>query len=79
LGDGAVPVKVKPKRFPLEIIQSHMDSYDGYCVNCQEFTADGCTEPDARKYPCELCGEKAVYGAEEAVIRGFITVSGGDE
>lgn len=38
----------------------------GFCVACG-FEADG-VEPDARKYECEACGEKAVYGAEELVI-----------
>jgi hypothetical protein len=25
-------------------------------------------EPDARKYECEACGEKTVYGAEELLL-----------
>jgi len=35
----------------------------GFCIDCGH-EQDGC-EPDARRYKCELCGEKAVYGAEE--------------
>ena len=38
----------------------------GFCVECGE-DADGC-EPDAREYPCEVCGEEAVYGAEELLL-----------
>lgn len=38
----------------------------GFCTACGE-DADG-VEPDARKYTCEACGEKAVYGAEELLI-----------
>lgn len=38
----------------------------GFCLACGE-DADGC-EPDARQYECELCGEHAVYGAEEIAI-----------
>jgi hypothetical protein len=34
----------------------------GLCLACGE-DADGC-EPDARRYPCECCGERQVYGAE---------------
>ena len=34
----------------------------GFCIECG-FEQDGC-EPDAEKYECELCGERAVYGAE---------------
>jgi hypothetical protein len=35
----------------------------GFCVACGA-EAEGC-EPDARRYECESCGKKAVYGAEE--------------
>jgi hypothetical protein len=38
----------------------------GICIACGA-DADGC-EPDARKYKCEACGERAVYGAEELLI-----------
>jgi len=38
----------------------------GICLACGA-DADGC-EPDARKYECEACGEKQVYGAEELVM-----------
>ncbi len=49
----------------------HCDAYDGVCLGCGEWTCGGC-EPDARKYPCEACGEKRVYGAEEALMMGRI-------
>ena len=38
----------------------------GFCVACGE-EADGC-EPDARRYKCECCGERAVSGAEELLF-----------
>ena len=38
----------------------------GFCIACGE-DAEGC-EPDARKYECEVCGENAVYGAEELLL-----------
>ena len=38
----------------------------GFCVACGH-EQDGC-EPDARKYECEVCGEKAVYGAAELLM-----------
>jgi hypothetical protein len=41
----------------------------GLCLACGE-DADGC-EPDARRYECEACREKAVYGAEECLIAGY--------
>ena len=48
--------------------ESGMFSLDnpGICIACGA-DADGC-EPDARKYKCEACGERAVYGAEELLI-----------
>jgi hypothetical protein len=39
----------------------------GLCVACGH--TQGCVEPDARRYECEACGEKAVYGAEELAFR----------
>jgi hypothetical protein len=38
----------------------------GFCLGCGA-DADGC-EPDARKYKCEECGERKVYGAEEVMM-----------
>jgi predicted RNA-binding Zn-ribbon protein involved in translation (DUF1610 family) len=35
----------------------------GFCTSCG-LEHEGC-EPDARDYPCEACGERAVYGAED--------------
>lgn len=39
----------------------------GFCIDCGH-EQDGC-EPDARRYECELCGEKSVYGASELAMR----------
>lgn len=38
----------------------------GFCVRCGH-EQDGC-EPDARRYECEECGERAVFGASEIVL-----------
>ena len=38
----------------------------GFCIACGE-EAYG-VEPDARRYECESCGKKKVYGAEELLI-----------
>ncbi len=48
----------------LELAQAN--SNEGLCMACNEI-ADS-VEPDARKYECESCGEKQVYGAEEALL-----------
>lgn len=52
----------------VEAVESEFDSLDnpGFCIACGE-DASGC-EPDARKYPCESCGARAVYGAQELLI-----------
>lgn len=44
----------------------------GRCVACGA-EADGC-EPDARLYKCDDCGERAVFGIEELLILGGITI-----
>jgi hypothetical protein len=41
----------------------------GICLRCGE-EAEGC-EPDAENYKCESCGEKQVYGAQQALIAGL--------
>ena len=41
-------------------------SNPGFCIACGTDT-DG-VEPDAREYPCEACGQMAVYGAEELLL-----------
>lgn len=38
----------------------------GFCVACGN-EQDGC-EPDARKYECEECGKRTVYGAAELLM-----------
>lgn len=39
------------------------DESVGFCIGCGAEQA-GC-EPDAERYPCESCGERKVYGAEQ--------------
>jgi hypothetical protein len=43
--------------------RDHCLDNPGFCIECGG-EQDGC-EPDARKYVCEACGKRAVYGAEE--------------
>ena len=38
----------------------------GFCFACGA-DAEG-VEPDARKYECEACGAREVYGAEECLM-----------
>jgi len=38
----------------------------GFCLACG--AENGGCEPDARCYPCEVCGERKVYGAQELLL-----------
>jgi hypothetical protein len=46
------------------------ENYGGFCLECRQETFG--VEPDARRYACESCGARAVYGAPELLIRGLI-------
>lgn len=59
-------------KVPMSEIENAIEENLGWCVNCQGFTTDSC-EPDARRYTCEECGKKTVYGAEEALMMGAIS------
>jgi hypothetical protein len=50
------------------------DAYSGMCMGCGE-EAMGGTEPDARNYKCEGCGAEKVFGAEELLIMGQISLT----
>jgi Zn finger protein HypA/HybF involved in hydrogenase expression len=43
------------------------DDCRGFCLACGAEAYN--VEPDARKYECETCGERKVYGAEELLLR----------
>ena len=51
----------------LEAIQQ--DDCLGFCLACGEQAYN--VEPDARRYVCEGCGKRQVYGAEELLIMGI--------
>lgn len=48
----------------IELVKA--DDNMGLCVRCG-FEQEGC-EPDARRYVCEACGQRSVYGAQELLI-----------
>lgn len=52
----------------VEATERQMFSLDnpGFCLACGN-EQEGC-EPDARKYECEACGQKQVYGAQEILF-----------
>ena len=55
----------------LEASQRRMKSLDdpGLCLACGN-EQHGC-EPDARRYKCEACGKRQVYGSDELVMEIF--------
>lgn len=55
----------------MDLVEFAMCSLEnpGICIACGA-DADEC-EPDARRYECEDCGERAVYGAEELALYMF--------
>jgi hypothetical protein len=52
----------------LEQIETALESdeYIGFCIACGAEHAG--VEPDARRYPCDACGARKVYGAEELLL-----------
>ena len=43
---------------------------DGFCLGCGGI--QGGVEPDARRYECESCGEKLVFGFQELLIMDIL-------
>jgi len=64
------------ERRVLAAVERHNTSLDnpGFCLACGA-EAHG-VEPDARRYVCESCGMRAVYGAEEVMSLHFYWPSG---
>lgn len=50
------------------------DSSPGFCLSCG-LECDG-VEPDAKRYECESCGVKLVYGLEELLLMGLLNFKG---
>jgi hypothetical protein len=55
-----------------EEFADHVDSHDGFCKSCQDFTRFGMTEPDAEDYECPDCEKNECVGAENALIMGLV-------
>jgi len=46
---------------------------NGFCLGCGS-DAYG-VEPDARRYTCESCDEKLVYGLQELLLMGILRIA----
>lgn len=62
--------KIIPKRFTIEEIEEASETMAGFCLACG--AERECCEPDARNYPCDSCGKKLVFGAEEILLMGYV-------
>jgi hypothetical protein len=58
------------RKFTLEQVEGALADNGGFCIGCG--AESGEVEPDARRYTCESCGEKKVYGAEELLVMGLV-------
>ena len=63
----------RPVMTVAEMSHIQFNSGPGFCLACGA-EADGC-EPDARKYECEVCGERKVYGIEELLMMGLVKLT----
>jgi len=61
---------ITERRVTRAVLRSQTSLDDpGFCLACGK-SAHG-VEPDARRYVCESCGMKAVFGAEEVMMLHF--------
>jgi hypothetical protein len=61
-------------RMPWNEYEEACGSSMGFCVACHKIT-NSRVEPDARRYECETCGKRMVYGMDEALQNGFISIA----
>lgn len=57
----------------IEEFQELQESNSGICTACGEISESFC-EPDARNYLCDSCGKRQVYGMDELLLSGAITL-----
>lgn len=71
-------VMAQPEWWPKKVSAEEWRELDhengGICIKCGELDFEQGCEPDARNYECGACGERRVYGAEEARMMGVIEV-----
>ncbi len=65
---------LKITRLSMLTLEQLREQSMGYCAACGKWTT-GCVEPDARRYPCDKCGERQVYGADEAGLMGLLEIT----
>lgn len=68
--------KIVPQRFTLQEIEDADARCIGFCVACGAEVE--CCEPDARARPCDACGLRLGYGAQEIGLRGWLADDDGN-
>lgn len=63
------------KKILEETYEKMCDDYMGWCVECEDFTTS-MVELDAEDYPCDVCGNNMVWGAEQALLMGYFEIEG---
>ena len=60
--------KVQRPKISIDRVMQAVSSGEsaGFCLSCGNKTTG--VEPDARDYPCDVCGANKVYGAEEVML-----------
>lgn len=53
--------------------RSHDDASDGVCLCCGEWSSGG-VEPDGHDYKCHFCGAMRVWGTQDAMMAGYVTI-----
>lgn len=61
---------MKPLILTQEALEYMMEDNMGVCTECGN--EQDCCEPDARRYTCEDCGSRSVYGMDELLCMGMI-------
>ena len=67
----------KPLEMSEEQYHQLQNSNSGVCSKCNHVRF-GDTEPDAEGYPCDECGEDAVFGIETALVMELVTITDED-
>lgn len=63
------------KQMTLEEVNDARESYEGFCKHCNDITTEE-VEPDAENYNCPVCEQDEVFGIEQAVLLGYISIKG---
>lgn len=64
--------RIEPFKLSMQAYQIGSESGEGRCIGCRA-EAFG-VEPDARGLRCESCGQPAVFGLEELLLRNMIEI-----